>query len=54
MAFPYGDLAATEELLTRYQDEVACLILEAATQHRARRRATSPACASWPTGTAAY
>lgn len=28
LAFPYGDLAATEELLTRYQDEVACLILE--------------------------
>ncbi|MGW4073348.1 glutamate-1-semialdehyde 2,1-aminomutase [Streptomyces asiaticus] len=31
VAFPYGDLAATEELLTRYQDEVACLILEPAT-----------------------
>ncbi len=31
MAFPYGDLTATEELLTRYQDEVACLILEPAT-----------------------
>ncbi|MEV6395261.1 glutamate-1-semialdehyde 2,1-aminomutase [Streptomyces sp. NPDC051907] len=30
VAFPYGDLAATEELLTRYQDEVACLILEPA------------------------
>lgn len=28
VAFPYGDLAATEELLTRYQGEVACLILE--------------------------
>ncbi|MET9668276.1 glutamate-1-semialdehyde 2,1-aminomutase [Streptomyces sp. NPDC006475] len=28
--FPYGDLAATEELLTRYQDEIACLILEPA------------------------
>ncbi|MFD9467292.1 glutamate-1-semialdehyde 2,1-aminomutase [Streptomyces sp. NPDC060027] len=28
VSFPYGDLAATEELLTRYQDEVACLILE--------------------------
>ncbi|WP_329566350.1 glutamate-1-semialdehyde 2,1-aminomutase [Streptomyces sp. NBC_01361] len=28
VTFPYGDLAATEELLTRYQDEVACLILE--------------------------
>ncbi|MFI6060703.1 glutamate-1-semialdehyde 2,1-aminomutase [Streptomyces sp. NPDC051286] len=28
VAFPYGDLAAAEELLTRYQDEVACLILE--------------------------
>ncbi|MEU9112372.1 glutamate-1-semialdehyde 2,1-aminomutase [Streptomyces sp. NPDC048483] len=30
VAFPYGDLAATEDLLTRYQDEVACLILEPA------------------------
>ncbi|GAA4964657.1 hypothetical protein GCM10023238_35330 [Streptomyces heliomycini] len=31
VAFPYGDLAATEELLTRYEGEVACLILEPAT-----------------------
>lgn len=31
VAFPYGDLAATEELLSRYQGEVACLILEPAT-----------------------
>ncbi|QHC23733.1 glutamate-1-semialdehyde 2,1-aminomutase [Streptomyces sp. GS7] len=31
VAFPYGDLAATQELLTRYQDEIACLILEPAT-----------------------
>ncbi|MGW1951436.1 glutamate-1-semialdehyde 2,1-aminomutase [Streptomyces sp. NPDC001920] len=31
VAFPYGDLAATQELLSRYQDEVACLILEPAT-----------------------
>ncbi|WFB10986.1 glutamate-1-semialdehyde 2,1-aminomutase [Streptomyces sp. LX-29] len=31
VAFPYGDLAATEELLSRYRDEVACLILEPAT-----------------------
>ncbi|MFC7303427.1 glutamate-1-semialdehyde 2,1-aminomutase [Streptomyces monticola] len=30
VSFPYGDLAATEELLTRYRDEVACLILEPA------------------------
>jgi glutamate-1-semialdehyde 2,1-aminomutase len=30
VAFPYGDLAATEELLTRHRDEVACLILEPA------------------------
>ncbi|AZM45166.1 glutamate-1-semialdehyde 2,1-aminomutase [Streptomyces sp. WAC 06738] len=30
VAFPYGDLAATEALLTRYEDEVACLILEPA------------------------
>ncbi|QEV16653.1 glutamate-1-semialdehyde 2,1-aminomutase [Streptomyces alboniger] len=28
VSFPYGDLAATEELLSRYQGEVACLILE--------------------------
>ncbi|MER6534215.1 glutamate-1-semialdehyde 2,1-aminomutase [Streptomyces sp900105755] len=33
VSFPYGDLAATEELLTRYQDEIACLILEPATQN---------------------
>lgn len=31
VAFPYGDLDATEELLTRYRGEVACLILEPAT-----------------------
>ncbi|MFF9474065.1 glutamate-1-semialdehyde 2,1-aminomutase [Streptomyces roseolus] len=30
--FPYGDLPATEELLRRYEGEVACLILEPATQ----------------------
>ncbi|MEV6700487.1 glutamate-1-semialdehyde 2,1-aminomutase [Streptomyces sp. NPDC051453] len=30
VAFPYGDLTATEELLNWYQDEVACLILEPA------------------------
>lgn len=29
--FPYGDLAATEELLGRHGDEIACLILEPAT-----------------------
>ncbi|MFC1404187.1 MULTISPECIES: glutamate-1-semialdehyde 2,1-aminomutase [Streptacidiphilus] len=31
VAFPYGDLAATEALLTRYRGEIACLILEPAT-----------------------
>ncbi|GGX44943.1 glutamate-1-semialdehyde 2,1-aminomutase [Streptomyces noursei] len=31
VSFPYGDLAATEELLTRHQGEIACLILEPAT-----------------------
>ncbi|MFJ8233321.1 glutamate-1-semialdehyde 2,1-aminomutase [Streptomyces sp. NPDC094448] len=31
LAFPYGDLAATEELLSRHPGEVACLILEPAT-----------------------
>ncbi|MFB8773248.1 glutamate-1-semialdehyde 2,1-aminomutase [Streptomyces broussonetiae] len=31
VGFPYGDLAATEDLLTRHQDEIACLILEPAT-----------------------
>ncbi|WP_407562356.1 glutamate-1-semialdehyde 2,1-aminomutase [Streptomyces sp. 184] len=31
LTFPYGDLAATEELLSRHRDEVACLILEPAT-----------------------
>ncbi|WP_372348008.1 glutamate-1-semialdehyde 2,1-aminomutase [Streptomyces sp. KL116D] len=30
VSFPYGDLVATEELLTRYEDEIACLILEPA------------------------
>ncbi|WP_225842788.1 glutamate-1-semialdehyde 2,1-aminomutase [Streptomyces albus] len=30
VSFPYGDLAATEELLSRYQGEIACLILEPA------------------------
>ena len=33
VGFPYGDLAATEELLTEHEGRVACLILEAATQH---------------------
>ncbi|WP_411123126.1 glutamate-1-semialdehyde 2,1-aminomutase [Streptomyces sp. x-19] len=28
VTFPYGDLAATEEVLTRHQGEIACLILE--------------------------
>ncbi len=32
VTFPYGDLAATEELLVRHAGEVACLILEPATQ----------------------
>jgi glutamate-1-semialdehyde 2,1-aminomutase len=32
VAFPYGDLAATEELLVRHEGQVACLILEASTQ----------------------
>ncbi|HWD06484.1 MAG TPA: glutamate-1-semialdehyde 2,1-aminomutase [Amycolatopsis sp.] len=31
--FPYGDLAATEVLLREHEGQVACLILEAATQH---------------------
>ncbi|MFK0213228.1 glutamate-1-semialdehyde 2,1-aminomutase [Streptomyces sp. NPDC090298] len=30
VSFPYGDLAATAELLDRYEGEVACLILEPA------------------------
>ncbi|MFF0340494.1 glutamate-1-semialdehyde 2,1-aminomutase [Kribbella sp. NPDC004875] len=33
VGFPYGDLAATEELLIRNEGQIACLILEAATQH---------------------
>jgi glutamate-1-semialdehyde 2,1-aminomutase len=32
VTFPYGDLAATEALLARHDGEVACLILEPATQ----------------------
>ncbi|MFB6889995.1 glutamate-1-semialdehyde 2,1-aminomutase [Kitasatospora sp. NPDC056327] len=30
VTFPYGDLAATEDLLTRHRDEIACLVLEPA------------------------
>jgi len=33
IGFPYGDLAATEELFNRHDGQIACLILEAATQH---------------------
>ncbi|MDX3000077.1 glutamate-1-semialdehyde 2,1-aminomutase [Kribbella solani] len=33
VGFPYGDLAAAEELFQRHDGEIACLILEAATQH---------------------
>jgi len=33
VGFPYGDLAATEELFRQHDGEIACLILEAATQH---------------------
>ena len=33
IGFPYGDLAATEEILIRHGGQVACLILEAATQY---------------------
>ncbi|MFD9791140.1 glutamate-1-semialdehyde 2,1-aminomutase [Streptomyces sp. NPDC059070] len=32
VSFPYGDLAATEQLLDRHRGEIACLILEPATQ----------------------
>ena len=31
--FPYGDLAATEEVLREHDGRISCLILEAATQH---------------------
>ncbi|MEU8222868.1 glutamate-1-semialdehyde 2,1-aminomutase [Kribbella sp. NPDC048915] len=33
VGFPYGDLAATEQLLVEHEGQIACLILEAATQH---------------------
>ncbi len=33
VSFPYGDLDATEELLRHHDGQVACLLLEAATQH---------------------
>ncbi|MGH3938154.1 MAG: glutamate-1-semialdehyde 2,1-aminomutase [Pseudonocardiaceae bacterium] len=33
VSFPYGDLDATDEVLRRHHGQVACLILEAATQH---------------------
>lgn len=29
VGFPYGDLSATEDLLRRHQDQIACLVLEA-------------------------
>ncbi|WP_225652262.1 glutamate-1-semialdehyde 2,1-aminomutase [Streptomyces pseudogriseolus] len=32
VGFPYGDLAAVEALFDRYPDEIACLVLEPATQ----------------------
>ena len=32
VTFPYGDLAATEEVLRRYDGQIACLVLEPATQ----------------------
>ncbi|MBB1246811.1 glutamate-1-semialdehyde 2,1-aminomutase [Streptomyces durbertensis] len=31
VTFPYGDLTATEDLLNRHRDEIACLLLEPAT-----------------------
>ncbi|HEY3001556.1 MAG TPA: glutamate-1-semialdehyde 2,1-aminomutase [Kribbellaceae bacterium] len=33
VSFPYGDLAATDEVLRRHEGQVACLILEPATLH---------------------
>jgi glutamate-1-semialdehyde 2,1-aminomutase len=33
VAFPYGDLGATDKLLRRHDGQVACLILEPAAQH---------------------
>jgi glutamate-1-semialdehyde 2,1-aminomutase len=33
LAFPYGDLAATEQLLQIYDGQIAALILEPTTQH---------------------
>ncbi|NUR94036.1 MAG: glutamate-1-semialdehyde 2,1-aminomutase [Kribbellaceae bacterium] len=33
VAFPYGDLGATAELFRRHEGQIACLILEAATQY---------------------
>ncbi|HWD80368.1 MAG TPA: glutamate-1-semialdehyde 2,1-aminomutase [Kribbella sp.] len=33
VGFPYGDLAATEEMFRQHDGRIACLILEAATQH---------------------
>ena len=37
LAFPYGDLPATEQLLQRYDGQIAALILEPTTQHDPRR-----------------
>ncbi|HET9138552.1 glutamate-1-semialdehyde 2,1-aminomutase [Actinophytocola sp.] len=33
VSFPYGDLTAAEQLLSAHPGQIACLILEAATQH---------------------
>jgi glutamate-1-semialdehyde 2,1-aminomutase len=33
VAFPYGDLAAAEEVLSKHDGQIACLILEPSTQH---------------------
>ncbi|MFI2645521.1 glutamate-1-semialdehyde 2,1-aminomutase [Streptomyces sp. NPDC018610] len=52
VAFPYGDLAATEELLVRYRDEIACLILEPASH--TDPSPGSPPCPSGQDPTAGY
>ena len=52
VGFPYGDLAATEELLTRHDGRGRLPDPGGGDPARSAGRATSKACATSPTGTA--
>ncbi|MEW1677666.1 glutamate-1-semialdehyde 2,1-aminomutase [Streptomyces noursei] len=49
VTFPYGDLAAAEEVLTRHQGEIACLILEPTGQTEPSPSSPLPANGGAPT-----